>query len=337
MSANSPVIEDCDFEANGKAFGTLRVPCSTNTSAYGSVVIPIMVAKNGPGPTVLFTGGVHGDEFEGPVALAKFCRGIHAGELQGRVIVVPALNPPALLSGTRLSPIDGRNLNRTFPGKPVGTVTELIAHYVDSVLLKMVDIVVDLHSGGRSLEYVPNVLIHRSDDAARTEETLEAAIAFGAPMVLISQDLESEGLLESAAEGYGKITLSSEMGGGGALSRETVAVAERGIRNVLRHFGLCAGELERPEAIGLPATRVMEIEDLQAYVAAPADGIFEPFRHLGEEVEAGEALGHLHDIAEPGRVPQEIAAARSGTIICRRPTAHVGRGDCVAITAGPSS
>jgi hypothetical protein len=124
-----------DFDRDGLQKGTLRVPYSVHRSAYGHIAIPIAVAKNGAGPTVLLTGGVHGDEYEGPIALARLIRELDLAKLTGRLIVVPAVNYPAFVAGTRTSPIDDINLNRTFPGKRNGTATEMIAHYVTTELL----------------------------------------------------------------------------------------------------------------------------------------------------------------------------------------------------------
>ena len=88
--------------------------------------------KNGDGPTVLFTGGIHGDEYEG----RSRSRGLRARwirpTVQGRVIMMPAVNVPAVLNDTRLSPVDNRDLNRCFPGDPRGTFSEMLAHFLDA-------------------------------------------------------------------------------------------------------------------------------------------------------------------------------------------------------------
>src|SRR4051812_34608738 len=113
----SPITATVDFERDGVQHGFLRLPYSRDDSAWGSVMIPITVAKNGTGPTALLTGANHGDEYEGPVALMELAHGIHPKLLSGRVIIVPALNYPAFRSGTRTSPIDRGNMNRSFPGR----------------------------------------------------------------------------------------------------------------------------------------------------------------------------------------------------------------------------
>ncbi|MBP1888416.1 putative deacylase, partial [Ensifer mexicanus] len=125
----SPISATVDFEAEGVQHGFLRLPYSRDDSAWGSVMIPITVIKNGEGPTALLTGGNHGDEYEGPIALFDLARTLGPDAMTGRVIIVPAMNYPAFTAGTRTSPIDKGNMNRSFPGRPDGTVTEKIADY----------------------------------------------------------------------------------------------------------------------------------------------------------------------------------------------------------------
>ena len=132
--------------------------------ARKSIVIPISVAKNGKGPTVLFTGANHGDEYEGPVALFDLANHINAEEISGRVIIIPGMNYPAFKAGKRTSPIDGGNMNRVFPGNPEGTFTEKIADYFNRTLLPMADYVVDFHSGGKTLDFLPFCCAHVLDD-----------------------------------------------------------------------------------------------------------------------------------------------------------------------------
>ena len=156
----SPIVPTLDLAAPGVRHGFLRLPYSRDDSAWGSVMIPITVVANGEGPTALLTGGNHGDEYEGPIALFDLARRLRPEEVSGRVIIVPAMNYPAFRAGTRTSPIDKGNLNRTFPGRPDGTVTQKIADFFQRHLLPMADIVLDFHSGGRTLDFVPLSLIH---------------------------------------------------------------------------------------------------------------------------------------------------------------------------------
>lgn len=119
--ARSRIAGEIDFDRNGRQAGYLRAPLSRNTSGWGIVEIPVVVIRNGTGPTVLLTGGVHGDEYEGPIALSELSRTLDPAEVQGRVVIMPAVNVPAVLADTRLSPFDNRGMNRSFPSNPRGT------------------------------------------------------------------------------------------------------------------------------------------------------------------------------------------------------------------------
>src|SRR5919108_5270562 len=125
----SPIAPTVDFDRDGVQHGFLKLPYSRDDSAWGAVMIPIAVIKRGNGPTALLSGANHGDEYEGPVALFSLARELEPAQVTGRVIIVPAMNYPAFRAGTRTSPIDKGNMNRIFPGRPDGTVTEKIADY----------------------------------------------------------------------------------------------------------------------------------------------------------------------------------------------------------------
>ena len=132
MSTLSNLFTDLDFDRDGKHFGYIQAPQSTNTAGWANLFIPLVIIKRGHGPTALLFGGNHGDEYEGPVTLLKLARDIRPDRVRGRIILVPALNLPAVQANTRLSPLDGRNMNRAFPGSPSDTITGQIAHFVAS-------------------------------------------------------------------------------------------------------------------------------------------------------------------------------------------------------------
>ncbi|MGB3492695.1 MAG: succinylglutamate desuccinylase/aspartoacylase family protein [Elainellaceae cyanobacterium] len=332
----SRISTDLDFEQDGKQVGYLTVPHSRNESAWGSLLMPIACIKHGAGPTILFTGGSHGDEYEGPIALSKLIRNLECEHIQGRVIIIPGLNAPAQLAGTRLSPVDGKNMNRVFPGDRTGTMTEVIAHYVYTVLLPLCDVVLDLHSGGTSLDFVPSAIMHYLDDPTQMAKTLAALKAFGAPVGLVLTELDTEGMLDTAVEESGKLFLSTELGGGAGVSVEALRVAEQGVVNVLRHFGIL-----QSDALGFPkplesasqATRLMEVPDGSCYVIAPSSGVYEPFYDLGDTVTAAEPIGQIHHLDQPDRPSELLYSQQSGMLLCRRSLASVSRGDCVAVVA----
>ena len=244
MNSN-PITATVDFEKDGVQHGFLRLPHSRDDSAWGSIMIPICVAKNGKGPTALLTGANHGEEYEGPVALMELAQTITAAELTGRVIIIPAMNYPAFRAATRTSPIDRGNLNRTFPGKPDGTVTEKIADYFQRTLLPLADVVVDIHAGGKTLDFLPLACAHRLPDKAQEAKCIAAMEAFSAPYSMMLLEIDSVGMYDTAAEAMGKVFVSTELGGGGSSTARSNAIAKRGIRNVLIHSGILRGEMEK--------------------------------------------------------------------------------------------
>jgi len=136
MSSKSRIVTEVDFEKNGRQHGFLRLFHSVHSSAYGFIPIPIVVLKNGDGPTALLASGTHGDEYEGQVALCNLVKSLDPARIQGRVIILPAANFPAAMAGRRTSPIDEGNLNRLFPGDADGTVTEQIAYHIEHELVR---------------------------------------------------------------------------------------------------------------------------------------------------------------------------------------------------------
>jgi N-alpha-acetyl-L-2,4-diaminobutyrate deacetylase len=327
MAEPSRVSATIDLEADGKRFGALNVPHSSTESAWGAVRVPIVVIKNGAGPTMLFIGGNHGDEYEGPIALMKLARSLEPHEVAGRVILIPALNLPAALAGARVSPIDQVNMNRAFPGRWDGTVTSMIADYLSRYILPMCDAVVDQQAGGRTLSFVPFCGIHVLPDAAQMARTRAAMLAFGAPISLMIEELDVAGMLDTAVERLGKPFLFTELGGGGAASAATVAIAERGIRNVLRHFELIDGAPE-PDA-----TRLMHSPDGSYFVVSENRGLLELLLDLGAEVGAGQPIAQIHDLEQPARPPVVYEAERSGLLIGRRWPGLTAPGDCLAVIA----
>jgi uncharacterized protein len=314
-----------DFERDGRQVSHLQLPYSSNVSAYGWIGIPIAVIRNGRGPTLFLGAGNHGDEYEGQIVLARLIRELDPGALQGRLIVMPAQNLPAAMAGSRCSPLDGGNLNRSFPGDPDGPPTAAIAHFIERVVLPMCDAAVDLHSGGKTLDYTPSALARRPPGNDPLASAKRAALeAFRAPIGYIVSDAREDRTLTAAADRVGIVAVGTELGGAGTVTVETLKVARRGLTNMLRHFGLMEGE---PEG---PPTRLTEVGGPEYYVHAPCRGLFEPAFELGDVVERGQPVGYIHQIDDPATPPVEVAFRGGGLVICKRPILQVERGDCLA-------
>jgi predicted deacylase len=330
-AAASRIRSEVDFEKPGRQAGYLRAPLSRNTSGWGTVEIPITVVKNGRGPTILLTGGVHGDEYEGPIAISRLAHSLDPASVQGRVIMIPALNIPAVLNDTRLSPVDGRDLNRCFPGDPRGTFSEMLAHFVDAWILPHVDVSIDLHTAGHSMDAALSTNMHYLPDPDMRQRTLAAAEAFGAPYNVVFWGVDEGATLTSSVERRGILSLGTELGGWGRVNVEGVRIGERGILNILKHFGVLEGRPETIQRDGAAGTRHMMVRDPDCYIFAPAGGLFEPCDLAGAEVDAGDRAGWLHFVEDVDRAPIEIHHRRSGTVWMASGPGRVQRGDVVCV------
>lgn len=324
----SPISATVDFDAQGVQHGFLKLPISNDESAWGAVMIPVTVIANGEGPTALLTGGNHGDEYEGISALQKLSTSLKAEDVKGRVIIVPMMNTPAAQVGRRTSPMDGGNLNRSFPGDPDGSVTEKIADYFTREMVPMADVVLDLHSGGRTLDIIPFGASHVLDNPEQQRQALEGAKAFGAPYAMMMFELDAAALFDTVVENQGKIFIATELGGGGTSTPESLAITERGIDNVLIHFGLKDGEVAMPE------TQVyLDMPDASCYVQSEHTGLLELTYALGDSIAKGDVIARVYDMTRSGAEPIEYRAERDGILAARRFPAQVNMGDTIAVIA----
>lgn len=327
MLRPSPITPTVDFDRDGVQHGFLRLPYSRDDSAWGSVMIPLCVIRNGAGRTALLTGGNHGDEYEGPLALYDLARTLDPKDVSGTVIIVPALNYPAFRAGTRTSPIDRGNMNRAFPGRPDGTVTEKIADYFQRELLPRADLVLDFHSGGRTLDFVPFCAAHILPDKELEAKAFAAVEAFSAPYSVKMLEIDAVGMYDTAAEEMGKVFVTTELGGGGTSRAETVRIARRGVANVLRHCGLVDGAVEKTR------TQWLDMPSGDCFCFAEEDGMIETMVDLGEPVEEGSVIARVHSTGRTGTPPQDIVARLSGLLAARHFPGLVKAGDCVSVVA----
>lgn len=327
----SRIASDVDFDRDGRQATYLRAPLSRNTAGWGTVEIPIIAVKNGAGPTVLLTGGVHGDEYEGQIAISRLARELEPAQVRGRVIMIPTVNMPAALNDTRLSPIDDRDLNRCFPGNPRGSFSEMLAHFLDGIVLPLADVSVDVHTAGHSFDAALSTNMHYLPDEALRARTMAAAAAFGAPFNVVFSSVDEGATFTSSVERRGILSLGTEVGGWGRVSVEGVRIAERGIRNVLKHFGILEGSPETGQRDGRAATRHMMVRDQSFFTFAPANALFEPCHCAGDEVEEGALAGFLHFIEDVDHPPIEVRYRRSGVLWMAAGPGRVRRGDAIAV------
>jgi N-alpha-acetyl-L-2,4-diaminobutyrate deacetylase len=334
IAVASPVSCSIDLTAPGKHVGHLAFPKITNTAGWASTFVHLGVVANGDGPTVLVLAGNHGDEYEGQIAALRLLQQLEPERVSGRVIVIPVLSPAASKANTRNWP-SGANFNRSFPGRPDGPPNEQLAHYLSTTLFPMADVVIDMHSGGRSAWFIPCSHMHVVDDPAQRRAMLEGMEAWLSDWHYLYIDVNGHGLLPVEAESQGKVVITTELGGGGRVPAPVHRLAWSGLQNVLRHVGVLEGEVQTRASLGLPPPVILDGRDPANIVVSPEDGLFEALLEPGDPVEEGQVVGRLWFSDRPTQPPIEIPAPLGGYVAVTKAIPVTEQGDCVFVLGQP--
>jgi predicted deacylase len=303
--------------ASGRHMGFVKIPHSSDRSAYGIVPVPLAIVGGSAGPTILLLAGVFGDEIDAQVAVARIMRALDPKKMKGRVIALPMANYPAAQAGTRNSPLDGRSLNRSFPGDVFGTPTSIIADYIERSLMPISDLVIDLHSQGGTMEYLPSATLIDHPDPDVQMCRLALARAFGLQNVLRFRSFEDRSTSGSARRA-GATRIGVEVGG-----HDPIGTIVRGIDRVLTWAGV--RDMTVPGST--PRARLLLTQRDADFVYALCDGVFEPAVQLGDVVRARDVAGYIHDLNRPLAAPAVIHFSVGGTIVCTRGCSKIQRGD----------
>lgn len=317
-----------DFDADGRVLDHLGVPFSVDRSPYFHVKVPVARVKNGDGPSVLLMAGNHGDEYEGEFALARLVRRLDPARMKGTVTILPMTNAPAVRASKRCSPLDGGNLNRAFPGDPVGTPTQRIADFLEHELFPRHDVVFDLHSGGTSMAHLPCALIERQADPQRQQRAVALMRALGLPYGFIADNGPAAPTSMGAAARAGTIGLSGEFGGGGTVTPATMRGASAAIDALLLALGIIDAPLLGPAPAAGPMRLLSLARHAQA-IYATAPGWFEPAVEVGAEVEVGDLAGWVHDLDRLETAEAPLRFAEAGVVISHRLHSRCEPGDCL--------
>jgi predicted deacylase len=254
-------------------------------------------------------------------AIPRVYNSVSPQELRGHLFMIPVCNVVAYEAGERTSPEDGLNLARVYPGDPAGSITQRIAYWTGQRIISQADFFIDLHSGNYTFD-IPTLIGYIHDSGTLGERSLAAAKAFGAPVLWGHPLPLPPGRTISLATQLGIPSLYTETPGGGRAGPEVVPCYTQGVRNVLHHLEMLPGT-----ASPLPMTHHLVGDgNLDTLLTAPAPGRFLPSVSLLDKVEAGQAVGEIHD--PHGKVVAEITAPHTGVIILlrRERRAHVGDG-----------
>ncbi|MDQ7844255.1 MAG: M14 family metallopeptidase [Armatimonadota bacterium] len=285
-----------------RASGMVRVP-----GIEPAWEIPAFVLRGGdPGPTLAVTAGIHCAEYPGIAAALRLARETDPAELRGTLIVVPLVNTPGFYERSMYTnPRDGKNINRTFPGRPDGTPAERLTHFLTTELLSGSDAYVDLHGGDLIEALIPFTLYPRTGREAVDRQSEALAEAFDLDFILAVGADAVPGASYTAAAGLGVPAIIAEVGQQGILDPAAVERHVRGLRNVLIRLGMISGQ----EVLYASPRRLERF----VWLRAPTQGLFYPAVSAGQTVEAGQPVGEVRDLF--GEPVGDLRAPASGPVL----------------------
>lgn len=319
------MLPDFDPTRPGKSVHDLGPVVGPLEGISGDILCCI---NGGEGPSVLLLGGVHGDEYEAQIVLRRLAERLTPDDVTGRIIIVPAIDFPASQKGRRLSSFDGQNMNRCFPGKPDGTPTERLCAFVTASLFPVVDLLIDVHAGGRDVSVVPMVFGFSTAKSAVDESRLTMLMeSWGYRFV---QHVKG---VEETACGVAKLAdlASIEVeGGGGRMRSSELAIMEDGLLRGLAAFGVIP-----PLVAAMPFAGVHFSAGPEGQYVAPRAGLVEHCVQLGDEVETGRRVAWLHPVTGASAEPLDIAAPMPGYVLRQAEGAFVASGQLIGNIGTP--
>ncbi|MGB6268683.1 MAG: succinylglutamate desuccinylase/aspartoacylase family protein [Olleya sp.] len=279
------------------------------------VDVPIIISRSKkPGPTVLFTAGIHGDEVNGiEIVRQLISKGINKPKI-GTTICIPVLNIFGFINMKREFP-DGRDLNRVFPGIKNGSLASRVAYEIINEVVTHVDFIVDFHTGGSFRFNAPQIRIERGNE----DDDVMAEI-FGAPFILYSKNLNKS--FRNTCNKMGKPILLYEGGKSFHIDNTITNTGVNGAKRILNHFGM----LRKQFKVSEPKKNCIKITE-SSWLRAKHSGMFKATTQLGIAVLEGDVIGNITD--PYGKFNHFVKASHSGYIININQSPIVYQGDAL--------
>ena len=313
--------------AGSVAAGTLDVPAQSGDSGTS---IPITVINGtAAGPVLALIAGTHGMEYVPIIALQRLRTAIDPESLRGTVIMVHVANMPSFLGRTiYYSPVDGKNLNRVYPGKTDGTISERIAATITREVIDRATHVVDLHCGDGNESLRPYSYWITTGDPKVAAAGREMALAFGLDHIVVDRERPTDSAnsvyTSNTAITRGKPALTTETGGMAIVDDASIELVRRGVSGLMKHLGMRS---DGPAPVARPV-----LFEKNEVLRAGVTGIFYPAVVKGREVKKGTRLGHITDFH--GKTLEEVLAPFDGHILYVVGTPPVTKGEPVAMIGG---
>lgn len=324
------------------AFRVAGIEAQPGEKASGMIVIaplrdsgttiPISVIRGRqPGPTLALIAGTHGSEVAPILALQRLRAQVDADALRGTLLIVHVANMPSFLGRTiYYSPVDGKNLNRVYPGKPDGTISDRIAHAITNEIIERADYLVDMHAGDGNESLRPYTYWNRLGLDARVDSVArEMALAFGHDHLVIDtdrpRDRAASVYTQNTAHVRGKPALTTETGYLGLPVEEMIALNVASATRLMRYLKMLPGAAEMVQhPLFLARTEVLR---------SPATGTWHARVERGHTVAQGAILGVVTDFF--GNVVAEIRAPFAGEVLYVIGTPAMNKGEPVGMIGSP--
>jgi len=308
--------------AGKKVFGTIEVPAGVDP---GTSIAVAVVRGTKPGPVLALVSGAHGTEYASIVAVTKLIQALDPATLSGTVVLVPLVNVASFEQKVpHVNPVDGKSMNRFYPGKVDGTQTERASFLITREVVEKCDHLIDLHGGDLDEDLRPYSYWTKTGNSAQDAVSREMVLAFGLDHVIVStdrpKDPQASRYLENTATTRGKPSITVEAGRAGTVEAEDVGALVDGCLSVMRYLKMLPGA-------PAPVEHPVWIESIKT-ATSEQTGLFYPLVRRGAYVESGMKIGYVTDFV--GHTIFEARAPAAGVVlyICAVPS--MKKGDTVA-------
>lgn len=305
-----------------KATGAIEVPAGSDAA----LSIPVVVVHGAkPGPVLAVVSGLHGAEYASIIAVERLIERIDPASLSGTVILLPLVNVNAFEQKvTHVNPVDGKNMNRQYPGSRNGTQTERASYLITKEVVEQCDHLIDLHGGDLDESLRPYGYWTRTGNDKQDAVSREMVLAFGLDHIIVSTDRPKDPAasryLENTATTRGKPSITVEAGYAGTVEPEDVEALARGCLSVMQYLKMLPGQV-RPVENPVWIVNVLTI-------ASEKNGIFYPLVRRGTYVAQGMLIGYLTDYV--GNRILEARAPSAGVVLFVRAIPSMTKGETIA-------
>ena len=302
-----------------KSSGVIEVAAGVDAGTS----IPVVVVHGAkPGPTLALVTGAHGTEYVSIIAVEKLIGVLDPAEISGTVILVPLVNVVSFEQKVpHVNPVDGKSMNRFYPGKADGTQTDRALYAITREVVDRCDYLIDYHGGDLDESLRPYAYWGPTGKAEQDRISKDMVLAFGLDHIIIWKERPTDPTatryLDNTASVRGKASIVVEAGHAGTVEPDDVALLVNGTLSTMRALKMLPGEAKRVEN----PVWIVKLDDILAEQA----GIFYPLVKRGTYVAAGMKVGYATDYV--GKVIQEFRAPEAGVVLHINALPSMKKGD----------